>query len=162
MDFESADTLANLLNNTLLRLDSKVFFQDQDGRVLEVYRKGARPSTKDLLVVQEACQDPFTLCNPMEHIWNRRSNLTGVHLLGAYNTYVPLAMLNPVTGELDGYFPDIFYRLQEVLNFTYSVVPSVDGSHGGRRADGTWSGVVGMLHRREVDVNIGSQVRNCN
>ena len=38
------------------------------------------------------------------------------------------------------------------MNFTYVLTSPPDGEWGGKMADGTWSGMVGMLERREIDM----------
>ena len=71
-------------------------------------------------------------CDPLEHLWNRRADLSGVSVRAAYNDYVPLAMTDPESGAVTGFCPDMFLRLAELMNFTYSFHPSVDGTHGSR------------------------------
>ena len=41
------------------------------------------------------------------------------------------------------------------MNFTYNVIPPIDGQWGAIQPDGTWSGKVGMLQRQEVDMGKG-------
>ncbi len=65
--------------------------------------------------------DARTICDPMYGIWNRRGDLTGIHIRAGYKLYEPNALIAP-DGSLTGYFPDLFYKLQESLNFTYSLV----------------------------------------
>ena len=40
------------------------------------------------------------------------------------------------------------------MNFTYTVIPPIDGQYGSIKPDGTWTGKVGMLTRHEVDMGI--------
>ncbi len=51
---------------------------------------------------------------------------------------------------------DIWKSLQRVFNFTYTVVPSIDGEWGSLLEDGSFNGMVGMVERSEVDVGISS------
>ncbi len=90
-------------------------------------------------MIGQACSwiDQETPCDPMVGIWNRRANLTGVHLRATYNVYKPNAMLAE-DGSLTGFFPEVFYRLQEAMNFTYSLVPRASGGYGSRQA--SWGG----------------------
>ena len=48
------------------------------------------------------------------------------------------------------------FPLFKALNFTYEVVPSVDGTWGSMQKDGSYSGMIGMLQRKEHDVIIAS------
>ena len=116
----------------------------------EAFAKSATPSTKSHFL-QPACVWP---CDPLVHIWNRRSNLTGVHLRAGYRLYEPNTIL-AADGRLSGYFPDIFSILRGVMNFTFS--SEAGSSFGSAGPDGRFSGIVGMLQRREIDVNVGSQ-----
>ncbi|XP_071540830.1 uncharacterized protein [Panulirus ornatus] len=40
-------------------------------------------------------------------------------------------------------------------NFTYTFVRSLDGQWGTKKADGSWTGMVGMVLRKEVDLGVG-------
>ena len=48
--------------------------------------------------------------------------------------------------------------LQENLNFTYNLVRSHDGKWGVGDENGDWNGMLGMLHRNEVDMAIGERL----
>ena len=45
-----------------------------------------------------------------------------------------------------------YYLSQNALNFTYSVSRPKDNVLGDLLPDGTWTGVIGSLRRKEVDV----------
>ena len=67
--------------------------------------------------------------------------------------------LTPIPGRpdrytMEGQFADVFKTLQGVLNFTYSVRLPPDGQWGALQSDGSWSGMVGMLHREIVDIGM--------
>ncbi len=38
------------------------------------------------------------------------------------------------------------------MNFTYQLGSPPDGQWGAKQDDGTWSGMVGQLERREIDM----------
>ena len=38
------------------------------------------------------------------------------------------------------------------MNFTFVLTPSIDGEWGGHLGEGQWSGMVGMLQRKEIDI----------
>ena len=42
--------------------------------------------------------------------------------------------------------------LQQILNFTYDLTQPPDGQWGAIQSDGSWSGLVGMLMRGEIDI----------
>ncbi|XP_068241145.1 probable glutamate receptor [Palaemon carinicauda] len=62
-------------------------------------------------------------------------------------TTLPDGTIEPESG-VDAY---ILRALSSTLNFTYHVVPSPDDAWGGRQADGTVTGIIGMVARREAD-----------
>ena len=58
-------------------------------------------------------------------------------------------------GELllhNGNFADTFKELSVLLNFTYTVTTPPDGQWGAMKDDGTWSGMVGQLETKTVDI----------
>ena len=52
-----------------------------------------------------------------------------------------------------GFLYNIFDLVQKSLNFSYTFIPSVDGSYGSPNGTG-WTGLVGMVARKEVDFAI--------
>ena len=50
---------------------------------------------------------------------------------------------------------------QDVFNFTYTIQKPGDGEWGVEQADGQWSGMVGMLSRKEIDIGISSKHTLC-
>ena len=61
-----------------------------------------------------------------------------------------IATKNETTNEildLRGIFPEVFYVLQNVMNFSASYVPSVDGTFGVLGEENVWTGLIGMLSR---------------
>ena len=52
----------------------------------------------------------------------------------------------------EGIFVDIFVELSNLLNFSYSVTSPSDKQWGGIKSDGTWSGMIGQLVTKEVDI----------
>ena len=50
---------------------------------------------------------------------------------------------------------DILYELQQQLNFTINYVPSADKLWGGKKKNGTWNGLVGMLNDKKIDMTLG-------
>ena len=60
-------------------------------------------------------------------------------------------------GELglnNGIFVDVFKELSQRLNFSYTVTKPPDGEWGVLQSDGSWSGMVGQLETKEVDLAV--------
>ena len=54
--------------------------------------------------------------------------------------------------EFEGWFKEILLELKDSLNFSYTVTKPSDGNWGSLNSDGTWTGMIGGLHRREIDL----------
>ena len=60
----------------------------------------------------------------------------------------PLQIIPDDGSKPTGFFPDLFYEVRDVLNFSITLKRSVDGAWGGlNEEDGSWSGMVGMVQR---------------
>ena len=57
-----------------------------------------------------------------------------------------------------GYLADVWNTLQETLNFTTMIRESSDGNWGSPNPDGTWTGMLGMIQRDEIDITISEMV----
>ncbi|XP_069171944.1 LOW QUALITY PROTEIN: glutamate receptor U1-like [Procambarus clarkii] len=57
--------------------------------------------------------------------------------------------------EFSGPMAYLVSYLAKALNFSYLYLRPPDGSWGLKREDGTWSGMLGMVIRQEVDVGVG-------
>ena len=52
----------------------------------------------------------------------------------------------------EGIFVDLFLKLRDVLNFTYTAYESPDKQWGTLRENGSWTGVVGELETKRADI----------
>ena len=50
--------------------------------------------------------------------------------------------------------PQLFKVIAKHTNISWDVIPAVDGLFGAKNDDGSWSGVVGMLERGELDLSL--------
>ena len=44
--------------------------------------------------------------------------------------------------------------LQEIMNFTYSVIEPPDGQYGALQPDGTWNGIIKLLANQDIDIGL--------
>uniref|UniRef100_A0A8D0BQN2 Glutamate receptor n=1 Tax=Salvator merianae TaxID=96440 RepID=A0A8D0BQN2_SALMN len=56
--------------------------------------------------------------------------------------------------ELEGYCIDLLEKLSKMLNFKYKVGIVKDGKYGGLGPSGNWSGMIGEVVRKEVDLAV--------
>ena len=54
--------------------------------------------------------------------------------------------------EMKGMFSEIFFALQDILNFTYVLKKPPDGQYGSLRTDGTWTGMIRELQEQRADI----------
>ena len=59
---------------------------------------------------------------------------------------------NGETLHHNGIFVEVFKELSDLLNFSYTVTSPTDGEWGRMKDDGTWSGMVGQLETKIVDI----------
>ena len=62
----------------------------------------------------------------------------------------------PVQGQpgffhMDGMFAEVFFSLQEIMNFTFTLTQPPDMQWGTLQPDGSWSGMVNLLQTQQVD-----------
>ena len=58
-----------------------------------------------------------------------------------------------------GIFAEVFNELTKLLNFSYTTIVPPDGEWGALKDDGTWSGMVGQLLTKSVDM--GNPLVSC-
>ncbi|XP_071522288.1 probable glutamate receptor [Panulirus ornatus] len=91
-------------------------------------------------------------------LYKRYENLEGREIVVAANDNLPFIGLRKLDdGRLvahSGIDVEILNTLSQFLNFTYRVVSPPDGQWGGLLPDGTISGMIGQVARREVHIAI--------
>ena len=94
--------------------------------------------------------------NPYEK-WVRRRDLQGVSLKTVALVDAPyIKTMTPVEGQpgffhMDGMFADVYFCLQEKMNFTFTLIQPLDKQWGALQPDGSWSGMVNLLQTQQVD-----------
>ena len=137
-----------------LRLDSRVLLykETQSGgyEVFESYAiKGGTPITKLLFVWSPGLELPLAI-----DFLASRSNLQEVKLKNSWFNSTPLVILaqgNDYSNAV-GFSVDILNDLQSQLNFTYESVSPQKGKWGWKLKNGSWSGLVGMLLDKKIDM----------
>ncbi len=62
------------------------------------------------------------------------------------------------TGQLSGLLPDLIGAMEEMSNFTVEWETPADNQFGAPLPNGSWTGLVGMVQRKEVDLAAGPMV----
>ena len=90
---------------------------------------------------------------------NRRSNLLGYNLRittlveAPYNTKIKLDSMTKKY-HLEGSFADLLNLYAKILNFTYTYVPPPDNAWGSLQEDGSWNGMMNLVHNKSVDIGM--------
>ena len=64
--------------------------------------------------------------------------------------------IDPSLQRHTGYVPEILWRLSNNLNFSVQLTFALDRQWGAKRANGTWTGMVGELFEGRADVSSGA------
>ncbi len=149
-DLDSIQEFANGLN---LNLNDQVFVYKQS-RLWEIYK--IKNTFKEAIVLSYGSYNDTNVSVTMKSIWHRRQNLRGTKFKVVTEFSPPYTTkLSKESGswQMDGMFSQVFHTLQNKLNFTYELENSIDGQWGVVKPDGvTWTGMVGMLMRKDVDI----------
>ena len=139
-----------------MRLDSKIFlytFESDRIDVLEVYQVGTKTFENNVGYINISSA---TFYESQADYWERRKNLQGSRIKVTTKDLFDFHYLG-TNGNYQGPFWDIFYVLQQQTNFSIELVENSDGQWGVLSEDNeTWTGMVGMLQKREVDVAVVS------
>ncbi len=97
--------------------------------------------------------------------WTRRVNLNGIPIINTVKQWAPFTfVLGDAQFSVKGLMPDIFDSLRAIMNFTVILTEPPDEEWGVHRKheNGTfyWSGMVGQLSRRDVDICIAGLTVN--
>ena len=69
------------------------------------------------------------------------------------NPYITdLIQIGPKEYAMKGMFADVFFALQDILNFTYVLKKPPDELWGSLQSDGTWTGMVRGLQDGRTDI----------
>ncbi len=135
-----------------LRLDSNFF--------IATLINGGSFQVKEAYQVKSNAQQNFIgilertgrLDREVQPKWVRRGDLKGVNVKVA-SVHLPyLSEMLPSGKDFTGFFPESFKVIQHMSNFSVEWVTPGDRMYGVQMENGSWSGLVGMLQRREVDV----------
>ncbi len=138
-----------------LRLDSNVF-------TVSVYDKGGGCEITEHYSIKNTIwrSSSYAIWNPekglqiraQSSIWERRQNLFGIELAVGTMTFNPFVVPASTLGIYSGLIPDIVAGLSEMANFTTKWQMPEDEKYGGPLVNGSWSGLIGMIQKRQADL----------
>ncbi|KAK8407419.1 hypothetical protein O3P69_002148 [Scylla paramamosain] len=107
--------------------------------------------------LREVLQDPEVVRGLTENPAFFRFPRRPVVAVGAV-AWPPHVVMTSVAGGrivVSGAMGNVLQVLAQTLNFTYNIVIPEDGGWGSRRPNGSWTGMVGQLVRKEADLALG-------
>ena len=162
LDLTLGDFNQALLQEIQVDLDDDLFVtyyvNDEFLQIDEVYK--IRPEADfELIILPYGNYTNGTglLLDPYEK-WVRRKDLQGVLLKTTALIDTPyITTMAPVQGKsgffhMEGMFAEVYFSLQEIMNFTFTLVQPPDKQWGTLQHDGSWSGMVNLLQTQQVDV----------
>ena len=139
-----------------LHLDTQLYIYAPEGETISLKEAyGVNGNTKVEIV--GTWKDSTGLIVPTSSIWERRRNLEGLSIRVATMSFPPMQNLYYDTSGQSiigcgGLFLDPMNILASKLNFTVNFMIPGDGAWGALTTNGTWTGMIGMLIKDEVDI----------
>ena len=146
------------LKNIDLDLDDDLYWYKSSGENIDLYEVYRIHKDFDIKIL------PFgnwtavsnNLILPNLEKWTRRSNLEGANFRVVSlvsNPYITeMIPIGPDRFTMKGMFAEVFFALQSVLNFTFTLTKSPDGQWGALQTDGSWTGMVRELQDKRADI----------
>jgi len=132
-----------IANSLQLNLNSRVYSLDEDLSLHEIYRYNLEDKNYTYTNLGKTNSTDFP--ENVKYIWERRSNLSTVHLNVLYINYIPYNMIEPPR-KPEGYLAELFLILQERLQFKYNLKNCGD-CWGEKLGDGNYTCMYGELQR---------------
>ena len=162
LDLTLGDFNQALLQEIQVDLDDDLFVTYYDNeeflQIKELYK--IRPEADFKLIILpygNYTRETGLELDPYEK-WARRRDLQGVLLKTVALESVPyITVMAPIPGQpgffhMDGMFAEVYFSLQEIMNFTFTLIQPPDMQWGALQPDGSWSGIVNLLQTQQVDV----------
>ncbi|XP_059085839.1 glutamate receptor ionotropic, kainate 5-like [Tigriopus californicus] len=158
--------IKSILDTFAMVLDDQIYLYDiQDTRIIlyEAYKVHATKKARFQRIGYWSTSERLQIQN--DEIWQRRADLEGIEFKIAtlysppyLTAKIPINQSDsgaPGSYAMAGMFADVFLNLKEIMNFTFVVTKPEDEQWGAVNSDGiTWSGMVGMLQNKEIDMAI--------
>lgn len=135
-----------------MNLNSRIYHLDNNFSLYEIFKYGSLNSSFVQKMIGNTSTTNFV--GKSEYIWNRRSNLSNVHLGIIYGGYPPITWKGDSIDDVRGLYGEIFYALQEKLQFQYTMNHQEDNIWGTLQGNGSYSGLFGQMQNEKVNWSI--------
>ena len=127
-----------------LNYNSRVYFLNSNLSLYEIYKY--QRSDKEFVQQKIGEVTSSDIAKEPTYIWERRSNLSSIHLDIVYATYQPL-LVNENNNALaiKGLYADIFFALHQEMGFKYSLHAQEGNVWGFLLGNGSYSGLFGQI-----------------
>ena len=135
-----------------LNIDSRVYILSNNLQLSEMYK--LNPWDKSIHQQAVGFINTTIDLKTIGNIWERRRNLSGMHLNINYVNTEAYSFPNRANSKITGYLGDLFLILQEHLQFDYTITPGLNGIWGSLQTNGTYDGILGMLQNGDSNWSI--------
>jgi hypothetical protein len=135
-----------------LNLNSRIYYLDSDFSFFEIYKYQPDDSTYNIQKIGDAINPD--LAHKTKFIWERRSNLSTIHLNINYLHNPPYTEKEKGSQRLSGFLGEIFYALQENLGFQYTHSDPESTIWGYLQENGTYNGLLGQIQIGKINWSI--------
>jgi len=135
-----------------LNLNSRIYFLDSDLSFYEIYKY----ELQDLKYTISKFGDVTSpdLLNKTKFIWERRSNLSTIHLNMNYFNNPPYTIKTRGSQKVSGFLGEIFYSLQGALMFQYTLNDPDSNGWGYIQSNGSYNGILGLIEMGTINMSI--------
>jgi hypothetical protein len=137
-----------------LNINSRIYNLDAKEQVYEIYRYNLDDSKYTYKALGNTSSPDFH--HTVKYIWDRRTNLSTIHLNIIYINLHPFTVINPPQ-EIMGYLGELFVTLQEKLQFKFSLSEHIDQCLGIFLDNGSYSCMFGKLQTGESNWSLAGK-----
>ena len=157
-NFSSNEIKMELKNSSLMYDMLSFVFQEREDNTIEIFDAYKIAKDTDVILKPFGTWDINRGLNIDDaDIWSRRRSLEGYHLkaTAAYSPPAITFIEDQCSSRkcFQGLFADAWHALQKRMNFTYTIKRAYEWGNLVNVSD--WSGMVGMVKKREADIAIG-------
>ena len=144
-----------LTQQLLPRFDSDIYLLQENSNmtwdVYEIFSMKKNPAIIQPLVLNQTTGGQL-----IKQKWDRRTDMSSITFkigIGSHSPFIeyPLDWDFKTMSQLSGIVKDILLSFQSIYGFKMQLIPSVDGQWGSKK-NGSWTGLVGMVVRKEIDI----------
>ena len=141
-----------IAKNLQLTVNSRIYYLDEEHWLHEIYRYNWNDQNYTQIRLGQANSSKFGL--NLNYIWERRSNLSNIHLNIIYRNLDPYTNIAKSPLTIKGYLGELFLLLQEKLKFNFTLIDNEDDCWGTDTGNGTYNCMFGKLQRGQSNWSI--------